>query len=238
VTETEWLAASDPGPLLEFLRGRGSDRKLRLFACACCRRIRPKRFGPHLRDLVEACEGLADGAVPRARLDTYYRAAMSRAKLERPAMMAAAMAPLWAAAHDAVTAAVEACAAVAEYRGGNAAPGEALRHAEDPGRGGQPDEAVEQAALLREIFGNPFRVPPAVNAAGLAWNGGTVRRLARSSYERRLLPSGRLDPERLAVLADALEEAGRTDAAILGHLRGPGPHVRGCWAVDLLLGKG
>jgi hypothetical protein len=40
-----------------------------------------------------------------------------------------------------------------------------------------------------------------------------------------------------AILADALEEAGCTDAAILSHLRGPGPHVRGCWVVDLLLGK-
>jgi hypothetical protein len=51
------------------------------------------------------------------------------------------------------------------------------------------------------------------------------------------LPAGQLDPTRLAVLADAVEEAGCTDADLLGHLRGPGPHVRGCWAVDLLLGK-
>ena len=54
----------------------------------------------------------------------------------------------------------------------------------------------------------------------------------------RSLPAGTLDPARLAVLADALEDAGCTDAGLLGHLRGPGPHVRGCWAVDLLIGKG
>jgi hypothetical protein len=49
--------------------------------------------------------------------------------------------------------------------------------------------------------------------------------------------AGRLDPTRLAVLADALEEAGCADAELLGHLRGPGLHVRGCWAVDSLLGR-
>jgi hypothetical protein len=71
----------------------------------------------------------------------------------------------------------------------------------------------------------------------LQWNDGTVRRLAEGAYEHRLLPSGTLDLARLAVLADALEEAGCDQADILKHLRGPGPHVRGCWAVDLLLGK-
>jgi hypothetical protein len=61
--------------------------------------------------------------------------------------------------------------------------------------------------------------------------------LAQAAYEQRELPSGALDAARLAVLADALEEAGCTDADILNHLRSPSPHVRGCWAVDLTLGK-
>jgi hypothetical protein len=51
------------------------------------------------------------------------------------------------------------------------------------------------------------------------------------------MAEGTLDPARLTVLADALEDAGCTDADLLGHLRSPGPHVRGCWAVDLVLGK-
>jgi hypothetical protein len=71
----------------------------------------------------------------------------------------------------------------------------------------------------------------------LSWNDSTVVRLAQAAYEERCLPGGELDNGRLAVLADALEEAGSTDADILGHLRGPGPHVRGCWVVDLILGK-
>ena len=71
----------------------------------------------------------------------------------------------------------------------------------------------------------------------LAWNAGAVRRLAEAAYAERQLPAGALDPARLAVLADALEEAGCTDADLLGHLRGPGPHVRGCWVIDLLSGR-
>jgi hypothetical protein len=65
----------------------------------------------------------------------------------------------------------------------------------------------------------------------LCWHGGTIPKLAQAIYDERAF-------DRLPVLADALEEAGCTDADLLGHLRGPGPHVRGCWALDLLLGKG
>ncbi len=64
-----------------------------------------------------------------------------------------------------------------------------------------------------------------------------MRRPAADAYDERGLPAGILDPTRLAMLADALEDAGCTDAALPGHLRGPGPHVRGCRAVDPLLGK-
>jgi hypothetical protein len=95
----------------------------------------------------------------------------------------------------------------------------------------------DQAVLIRDVFGNPFR-PITISSAVLAWSDSTVVRLAQAAYEERQLPAGRLDDGRLAVLADALEESGCADSDILGHLRGPGPHVRGCWAVDLLLGKG
>jgi hypothetical protein len=64
-----------------------------------------------------------------------------------------------------------------------------------------------------------------------------VASLAAAAYEERLPLNGTLDPARLAVLSDALEEAGCADEAILSHLRSPGPHVRGCWALDLVLGK-
>jgi hypothetical protein len=90
------------------------------------------------------------------------------------------------------------------------------------------------AVLMRDVVENPFRPARVADAAWLAWGEGTVLRLARAAYEDRLLPSGHLDPARLAVVADALEDAGCSDAAILGHLRGKGPHVRGCWVIDVL----
>jgi hypothetical protein len=90
--------------------------------------------------------------------------------------------------------------------------------------------------MLRDLFGNPFRPAPVVDLAWLAWQVGTVRELAQAAYEERR-PEGTLESARLAVLSDALEDVGCTDAELLGHLRSPGPHVRGCWAVDLALGK-
>jgi hypothetical protein len=95
------------------------------------------------------------------------------------------------------------------------------------------EEPGVQAALLRDVLGNPFR---AVNFDP-GWLTPPAAPLALAAYDERSLPEGTLDPQLLAVLADALEDAGCTDAAILGHLRGPGPHVRGCWALDLILGK-
>ena len=87
--------------------------------------------------------------------------------------------------------------------------------------------------LIRCLFGSPFR-PASIDPA---WLAPLVLDLAAVAFEERILPSGELDPDRLAVLSDALEEAGCDDEDILNHLRDPGPHVRGCWAVDLVLGK-
>jgi hypothetical protein len=77
----------------------------------------------------------------------------------------------------------------------------------------------------------PPRARRRADPAWLAWNGGTVRTLARAVHDDNAF-------ERLPVLADALEDAGCSDADLLGHLREPGPHVRGCWAVGLLLREG
>jgi hypothetical protein len=95
----------------------------------------------------------------------------------------------------------------------------------------QDAERREQAALLREIIGNPFRPPSALSAAVRAWNDGTVVAIARPIYDDRAY-------DRLPILADALEDAGLSDDTVLSHLRSPGPHVRGCWALDLVLDEG
>src|SRR5262249_26026599 len=86
-------------------------------------------------------------------------------------------------------------------------------------------ERKAQAYLVRDVYPNPFR--PVV--AKSAWNSDAVLRLARAAY------AGAFDS--LPILADALEESGCDSADILTHCRGPGPHVRGCWVVDLLLGN-
>jgi hypothetical protein len=83
--------------------------------------------------------------------------------------------------------------------------------------------------LFRDVFGNPFR-PVTPGPSWLSWNDGTMPKMAQAIYDERAF-------DRLPILADALEDAGCTDAAILDHCRGGGEHVRGCWVVDLLLGK-
>ncbi len=98
-------------------------------------------------------------------------------------------------------------------------------------------EAAIQAAILREMIGNPFRHSPPLPTAVLAWNDRTIPRLAAAIYEDRQMPKGTLDPSRLAILADALLDAGGEAEDLIQHLRGPGPHYAGCWAVDRVLGK-
>jgi hypothetical protein len=97
------------------------------------------------------------------------------------------------------------------------------------------DDVVKRSLrLLRDVFGNPFR-PVTLDPV---WQTPQVVALAQAACEQREVPAGTLGPARLAVLADALEDAGCTNCDILDHLHGPGPHVRGCWALDLLLGAG
>ena len=87
-------------------------------------------------------------------------------------------------------------------------------------------EGTRAAILLRDIFGNPFRPV----AADPKWLTSAVVGLAQAIYEERAF-------DRMPILADALEEAGCDNADVLNHCRQPGEHVRGCWVVDLVLGK-
>jgi hypothetical protein len=143
MTEAEWLACDDPGPMLDFLRGRPSERKLRLFACACCRRVWYLLRDKRSRRAVEVAEGYADG-----QATTEERAAARRAAAQLTLRFTTAAAWYPAAA-----------AYAAEYRAWWAAEGAAeavSRHAEPKSVG---PEHKAQAALLRCIFGNPFRRP-------------------------------------------------------------------------------
>jgi hypothetical protein len=96
-----------------------------------------------------------------------------------------------------------------------------------PRKGARP---AASAGAFHEVFGNPFRRVK-LSPVQRAWNDATLPKLAEAIYEERAF-------DRLPVLADALEDAGCTDDELLAHCRGPGPHARGCWALDLILGKG
>jgi hypothetical protein len=226
MTEAEWLACMDPQKLLEFLRGKVSERKLRLYACACCRRIERLMPDEPGRRAVEVAERYADQQASREEL--------------KQARKCLGLSPAYFAASGGskTTHHFAEAARHAVYRAGSCA---AYQAGSDPSLAArdarravaQTAEQTEQLALLRCVFGNRFR--PVSRSP--VWRTPDVLKLAQAAYEDRILPAGTLDPDRLAVLADALEEAGCDSADILSHLRGPGPHVRGCWVVDLLLGK-
>jgi hypothetical protein len=208
VNEQEWLACTDPAVMLDFLRGKTSERKLRLLAVSCYRLIWRWMTDPSNRAVLEVAERFADSlASPGELADAYATACNTYLNSYINSIFA------YAAAHeDAAHAADVAVRDVVSVQG-----------------------VGELAAQVREIMPNPFHPLPFVDKPLLLWNDGIIPRLARQIYHDQRLPTGTLDGERLAILADALEDAGCTDAELLGHLRRSGPHVRGCWALDLFL---
>ena len=221
MTEAEWLACTDPWKMLEFLHGKASDRKLRFFTRACLWRAW-HQLDAWTRNLVEVSEQFDDGSMTKETLTVarvLHRDVMQM-NLPNPVLRICARIMdqlVWGAAWNAVS----------EIRS-------AIRA--NAFQANASTESTGQTTLIREVFGNPCR-PTSLDPAWLTWHGGTIRKLALSAYEDRELPSGHLDTHHLAVLADALEDAGCTDPDLLGHCRGPGPHVRGCWVIDLLLGR-
>jgi hypothetical protein len=210
MTEAEWLACANPILMLDFLRGKASDRKLRLFAVACCRRLEVELPDQRSWDAVHVAEWCADGNGTEQDLITARRNAEASFQNDRTAF--AVVQATATRAWDAAVGAVEAV----DYLGW-----EWYEEGEEREQG--------QTGLLRDIFGNPFR-PVALDPAWLQWNDGTVRKMAQAIYDDRAF-------DRLPALADALEEAGCANRDLLDHCRSGGEHVRGCWAVDLLLGK-
>jgi hypothetical protein len=197
-----------------------SRRKLRLFACACARQLWHAVGDPASQAAVEASERYADGEATDAELDSARDAARNAADCAHRA-----------GPHTDVSVAAWTARAAASVTAKKAAQ-EAAHHfavvAWSPPyrcRAG----AVERIAEMLDCVLGP-RPLPAVERVWFTWNGGTVRKLAEDIYADRAF-------ERLPLLADALEDSGCTDTELLGHLRGPGLHVRGCWAVDLVLGK-
>jgi hypothetical protein len=243
--------------MFAYLHDKATDRQRYLLACACCRRHWPLLADPRSRRAIEVVELFADGLTSARSLAGPRRAARAageRARSERAAAEAALRGEgrdewpqrtvSWGLEQDALALAEREAAAWLAWRlvGGRWNPEEAAAQAAEFGaevadrRGEEPAERAAQCDFLRDLFGNPFR-PVTLDPAILTWHDATVVRLSWAAYDERHLPEGTLDNGRLLVLADALEEAGCGDARILEHLRGPGEHVRGCWVVDLVLGK-
>jgi hypothetical protein len=221
MTEQEWQDCDDPQLMLAFLSGTADDRKLRLFACACCRLVWRWIQSVVCREAVEISERYADGAATGKQLEAVARRA--RAAADDLTFQASVSRNLRKCAErDAACAAAEA----ARRRLNAAYVVTLVRSAV----AFSPDRPQSLSSVLRDLFGPlPFRTA-ALDPSWLAGDGGAVAARARAIYDDRRF-------EDMPLLADALEEAGCTDAAILSHCRSGGPHVRGCWALDLLLGK-
>lgn len=210
MTEEEWLAATYPTPMWWHVEGEVSERRLRLVACACCRRVWHLLSDRRSKPTVEAAEQLADGLITQeqaARILDRDSGGYPRGLGEDDYSVARSA----LISHAAVNRAVPSLAASLVEKCG----------------GIREQEAQSQTQIIRDIFGNPFR-PVALDPA---WLTSDVLALARGIYDDRAF-------DRMPILADALQDAGCTNDDLLSHCRDAKQlHVRGCWAVDLVLGK-
>jgi len=292
MNEELWLSYAEPSPMLEFLQGVASDRKLRLFACACCRRIWDLITTPCSRTAIEVAEQFADGlaseqerfaafamAIQEANgwsnccgaIDAAYSAGVTAAAFavsERETVQYTGNAVIMAESHFPAFMDTPTTIAPFEASGGAGAAAGAWVQVEEERDDWEYEEHAEwehtvvttgkafaaavgisayspdldwlqvqrkvqeveeeaQCDLLRDIFGNPFR--PIVFSP--AWRTDAAMSLPRQMYESR-------DFSAMQILGDALQDAGCDNDDVLNHCRDAKQvHVRGCWVVDLLLGK-
>lgn len=251
MTEVDWPRHTELRPMLAFLSGKASDRKLRLFAAACCRRIWHLLPDERSRRAVEVLELFADGLADQTELANAAQDAHDAAKArldpcssedDNPhSAVAVANAVYSDCLHPYDEANREenegdreawetACVQNALEAGFAAAwaTGGAADLTDDPEIWYAADKAEEakQCALLRDIIGDPFR--PTTHDPSLLIPA--VISLAQTIYDERSF-------DRMPELADALERAGCHDTDVLAHCLGAGPHVRACWVLDLILGK-
>jgi hypothetical protein len=219
MTEGDWLSGTDPREMLDFLRGKMSERRMRLFAVQCCIQNSDLLQDHRFQAAIRFADHYADGAgsesdrlaIESAAFDAQFDNDFDD-RYEQSLMPAAVVARPFT--HEfAAACSYELVGAVASY-------GEMAFDGLDA------ELLAEQSDFIRDIFGNPFR--PVALTPG--WRTSTAVSLAQAIYHARTF-------DRMLVLADALEDAGCDNADILAHCRGDGPHVRGCWVVDLVLGK-
>jgi len=243
MTQSEWIACADSGPMLEYLKGKATDRKLRLFACGCCRTVWQLITEGVRKEAILIAEQHVDGQASNAQLGQAI-SAVHRVRRKRNQLD-------WAVYHAvryhggvhygfaysvADTLAREIASESAPTptpRAGSHFQGDQFVTTEVPPNADRLKFDATYATqheifstLLRDIFGNPFRPI----AADPSWLTSTVVSLAVGVYTDRAF-------DRMPILADALQDAGCENEDILNHCRQPGEHVRGCWALDLILDK-
>jgi hypothetical protein len=253
MTPAEWRSCTDPAAMLAFLSGKISERKLRLFACACCRRIWHLLPEDASRRAVEAAERFADGLLG---LDELARAEAASKQVTWSAVETAYAGSGWGTPHGkhavrsnwmAVWAACAAENAAEPLPAGGALPSLAARTAQvaswacavagqracwnsfDVGPlDAQPEsEEACQCALLRDLCGDTPQTPD-LHPDWLLWDRGVVVELARHIAEQRLYGD-------MPILGDALRDAGCDEPIILEHCRPGRGHVHGCWLLDAIL---
>jgi hypothetical protein len=224
MTEEEWLTETNPGFLINCTDElEASDRKLRFLGCACVRRLW------HLltalqRECVEATERYADGLATADELqplstaveEAYHADFTGDAALDNAALGVCYLSGVpGAAVNEAI---LKIAGAFAEDKFDKETPWHVVHNR----------EMAFQSHLVRDIFGNPFR-PVSFSST---WRTDTAVTLARQMYDSR-------DFSAMPILADALQDAGCDSDDVLSHCRDTSlTHVRGCWVVDLVLGKG
>ena len=212
--ELWWLTQTEPSDLLELIEPRGCGRKWWLLVAACLHGIEHKMPGPAALSALWLIEKCAEGCPHYAQMGAAVNEIVTELSGGHPpAERFAGHAALWAVRNGGLGALYRLTVTVA------ANTASALH-------GGKHDY-TEVVRWLRDIFGDPFR-PISFSPE---WRPGTAMSLAAQMYESR-------DFSAMPILADALQDAGCNDADILSHCRDtPLSHVRGCWVVDLVLGK-
>lgn len=219
-----WDASSDPWDMLGWCPGDCSVRQQGLWAIACIRRIwhhlpsECREFLSTVEQSFERTDYLV-GVVDRTKWEAVIvRDSLAHANTH---VFSALRSLLWVGFYKSVVGSVADAIASNEtgFTGGADWP-PAYRLV------WRREQAVH-ARLLREVRGNPYR-PVALLPS---WRTCDVSLLAQNIYDTR-------DFSALPILADALQDAGCNSDELLNHLRDPNaPHVRGCWALDLVLGK-
>jgi hypothetical protein len=225
MTEVDWLAATDPFELLDSVEEETTQRKIRLFADACCRRISRFLAAERSRNVIDVSDLYADDLASEEQLTTTLSEADAAGqdvgilhaigRVGQTAARAVIFLTPQLFVNDVIIGVIQTKVLTADATPAS----EAMREADRA-------ELEAHASLLRDIFGNPFR-PVTLNPD---WLTSTAVALAKQMYESR-------DFSAMPILADALQDTGCDNDDILNHCRERGQHVRGCWVVDLVLGK-